>query len=108
MEYEINKKYPDSEVDGIYKWWETHKQYDVNSLEEGGFIITPRDPEIYKNERIEELKNYLSSTDYIVIKLYEAYMNNEEEYLELKNKYASIIQERVKAREEINTLENNL
>lgn len=108
MEYEINKVYPDSEMANIYQWWETHRQYDINSLEDGGIMITLRDPAIYKLERIEELKNYLSSTDYIVIKLYEAYMNNNEEYLELKNKYASIIQERVKARKEINKLENNL
>lgn len=107
MEYEINKKYPKSELDSISKWWETHRQYDINE-EDDGIIITDRNSSLYKVERIEELKKYLSSTDYIVIKLYEAYMNNEEEYLELKNKYASIIQERVKARQEINTLENNL
>lgn len=108
MEYEINKVYQDSEMENIYRWWETHRQYDINSLEDGGIMITLRDPDIYKAERIEELKNYLSSTDYIVIKLYEAFMNDKDEYETLKNKYKQILEQRVSAREEINRLENNL
>ena len=34
MEYEINKHYPFSELDGIAEWWQTHREYNVNEIRE--------------------------------------------------------------------------
>lgn len=53
-----------------------------------------------KLARIAELKRFLSSTDYCVIKIAEGAATTEE--------YASVIAERQAARTEINTLESEL
>lgn len=54
---------------------------------------------------IQELKNYLSSTDYVVTKMLEAQLNSE---VVINNDYAAILQERNKARARINELRESL
>jgi len=53
-----------------------------------------------KEDRIKELKKYLTDTDYVVIKIAEGAATTEE--------YQDIIDQRVSARNEINTLENDI
>ncbi len=57
-------------------------------------------------QRIDELKKQLAETDYIVIKIYEASILGETALVEeLKETYASVLEERQGWREEINRLE---
>lgn len=59
-----------------------------------------------KNEEIGRLHYFLYNTDYIVSKIYEAKIeDNEEEAEQLKNKYADILQQRKQARVRLNELE---
>ena len=78
-----------------------------------GKIIEVADKEVqaseeYKNLQkeieITNLKNYLSETDYIITKLNEAKIEDENEFRILKIKYADELQKRKEARERINEL----
>lgn len=67
----------------------------------------------YINEQIRRKialkKAFLTSTDYIITKLNESKIQDiEEEFIALKEKYATELKERKKAREEINALEAQL
>ena len=53
---------------------------------------------LYARQRIPELKEFLSSTDWIHLKC-------AEEGLDVNTKYPEIVQQRIDARNEINTLE---
>ena len=59
-----------------------------------------------KNNEIADLKNYLDNTDYVIAKLNEAKIEDEELFEELKVKYAEILIKRKQARARINELEN--
>lgn len=56
---------------------------------------------------LSELKQYLSSTDYVIIKLNEAKIEDEELFNSLKTEYSDILTKRKEARVRINELENN-
>lgn len=60
--------------------------------------------ELHKQERVEELKQFLADTDYISNKLIEAL--DEAELQDLKEKYKDTLKARRDARAEINNLEN--
>lgn len=63
--------------------------------------------ELHKNDEICSLHRFLLNTDYIVMKIYEAQINNDLELLNnLKAKYAEKLIERQQARERLNELEN--
>jgi len=66
----------------------------------------------YKNEeimnKINDNKMYLESTDYIVTKLAEAQIEDSENFIALKAKYADILAKRKEARDEINSLSESL
>ena len=61
---------------------------------------------IQKEWEIKKLKRYLSDTDYVITKLNEAKIEDEELFNSLKTKYADILTKRKEARARINELEN--
>lgn len=61
-----------------------------------------------KETEVSELKNYLAETDYIVTKLNEAKIEDENEFRILKIKYSDVIAKRKEARERIKALEQEL
>ena len=80
-----------------------------------GEIVEIEDPEVVntieyqnmlKEQEIDELKRYLSDTDYVITKLNEAKIEDEDLFNSLKTEYADILTKRKKARVRINELEN--
>ena len=65
----------------------------------------------YKNMQkeweIKKLKRYLNDTDYVITKLNEAKIEDEELFNSLKTEYSDILTKRKEARVRINELENN-
>ena len=61
---------------------------------------------IQKEWEIKKLKRYLNDTDYVITKLNEAKIEDEELFNSLKTKYADILTKRKEARARINELEN--
>lgn len=61
---------------------------------------------IQKEWEIKKLKRYLSDTDYVITKLNEAKIEDEDLFNSLKTKYADILTKRKEARAKINELEN--
>lgn len=61
---------------------------------------------IQKEWEIKKLKRYLSDTDYVITKLNEAKIEDEDLFNSLKTKYADILTKRKEARARINELEN--
>ena len=61
---------------------------------------------IQKEWEIKKLKRYLSDTDYIITKLNEAKIEDEDLFNSLKTEYADILAKRKEARVRINELEN--
>ena len=61
-----------------------------------------------KENEIDSLKQYLSETDYVITKLNEAKIENEELFNQLKIEYSDILMKRKEARTRINELETNL
>ena len=61
--------------------------------------------ELMKDIEIEQLKQYLTETDYVIAKLNEAKVEDEDLFNSLKLEYADILNKRKKARARINELE---
>ena len=61
---------------------------------------------ILKEQEITFLKQYLSDTDYVITKLNEAKIEDEELFNSLKTEYSDILAKRKEARAKINELEN--
>ena len=61
---------------------------------------------IQKEWEIKKLKRYLSDTDYVITKLNEAKIEDEELFNSLKTEYSDILTKRKEARARINELEN--
>lgn len=61
---------------------------------------------IQKEWEIKKLKRYLSDTDYVITKLNEAKIEDDELFNSLKTKYSDILAKRKEARVRINELEN--
>ena len=61
---------------------------------------------IQKEWEIKKLKRYLSDTDYVITKLNEAKIEDENIFNSLKTEYADILTKRKEARARINELEN--
>lgn len=61
---------------------------------------------IQKEWEIKKLKRYLSDTDYIITKLNEAKIEDENLFNSLKTEYSDILAKRKEARVRINELEN--
>ena len=58
-----------------------------------------------KENQLAELKQYLADTDYVITKLNEAKLEDEEEFNSLKLQYANILEKRKETRAKINELE---
>ena len=69
-------------------------------------INTIKYKNIQKEWEIKKLKRYLSDTDYIITKLNEAKIEDEELFNSLKTEYSDILAKRKEARVRINELEN--
>ena len=59
-----------------------------------------------KEREINKLKKYLSDTDYVITKLNEAKIEDEDLFNSLKTEYSDILTKRKEARVRINELEN--
>ena len=62
---------------------------------------------ILKEQEITFLKQYLSDTDYVITKLNEAKIEDEELFNSLKTEYSDILAKRKEARAKINELQGN-
>ena len=101
---------PDEEVEETYiveygKFWaiKDNKLVKVDNIE---LQATEEYKQEIKNNEIADLKMYLDNTDYVIAKLNEAKIEDEELFEELKVKYAEILIKRKQARARINELEN--
>lgn len=101
---------PDEEVEETYiieygKFWaiKDNKLVKVDDIE---LQATEEYKQEIKNNEIADLKRYLDNTDYVIAKLNEAKIEDEELFEELKVKYAEILTKRKQARARINELEN--
>ena len=101
---------PEEEVEETYiieygKFWaiKDNKLVKVDDIE---LQATEEYKQEIKNNEIADLKNYLDNTDYVIAKLNEAKIEDEELFEELKVKYAEILIKRKQARARINELEN--
>ena len=101
---------PEEEVEETYiveygKFWaiKDNKLVKVDDIE---LQATEEYKQEIKNNEIADLKNYLDNTDYVIAKLNEAKIEDEELFEELKVKYAEILTKRKQARTRINELEN--
>lgn len=61
--------------------------------------------EMLKNNEINSLKRYLNETDYVISKLNEAKIEDEDLFNSLREEYAEILTKRKEARARINELE---
>lgn len=100
---------PDEEVEETYiveygKFWaiKDNKLVKVDDIE---LQATEEYKQEIKNNEIADLKRYLDNTDYVIAKLNEAKIEDEELFEELKVKYAEILTKRKQARARINELE---
>lgn len=82
-------------------------EQDVEQSYNGQWYIKGYAPEkpvdVQNKERVAELKEFLSETDYVSCKLTEAI--DEAELQDLKEKYKDVLKQRREARAEINSLE---
>ena len=69
-------------------------------------INTIKYKNIQKEWEIKKLKRYLSDTDYVITKLNEAKIEDEDLFNSLKTEYSDILTKRKEARARINELEN--
>lgn len=102
---------PEEEVEETYiveygKFWaiKNNKLVKVDDIE---LQATEEYKQEIKNNEIADLKRYLDNTDYVIAKLNEAKIEDEELFEELKVKYAEILTKRKQARARINELEND-
>ena len=101
---------PDEEVEETYiveygKFWAI-KDNQLVKVDDIELQATEEYKQEIKNNEIADLKNYLDNTDYVIAKLNEAKIEDEELFEELKVKYAEILTKRKQARARINELEN--
>ena len=89
------------------KFWAVrdNKLVKVDDLE---VINSQEYKDMLKENEIDSLKQYLSETDYVITKLNEAKIEDEELFNQLKIEYSDILMKRKKARTRINELEINL
>ena len=99
-EKEANKTY--SVVYG--KFWAV-KNGELCIVDDLEVINSDEYKNILKNQEIDLLKQYLSDTDYVITKLNEAKIEDEELFNSLKTEYSDILAKRKEARARINELE---
>ena len=89
-----------------YGYKKVYLNGEIQEVLDENVINTIEYKNIQKEWEIKKLKRYLSDTDYIITKLNEAKIEDEELFNSLKVKYEYILAKRKEARVRINELEN--
>lgn len=89
-----------------YGYKKVYLNGEIQEVLDENVINTIEYKNIQKEWEIKKLKRYLSDTDYIITKLNEAKIEDEELFNSLKVEYADILAKRKEARNRINELEN--
>lgn len=87
-----------------------HPTYSYFVYQDGSIVEKIREDEkdkVDKANQIASCKNYLSSTDYVISKLNELKLEDEEEYEKAKEEYKEVLAKRKEARAKINELERS-
>ena len=90
-----------------YGYKKVYLNGEIQEVLDENVINTIEYKNIQKEWEIKKLKRYLSDTDYIITKLNEAKIEDEELFNSLKTEYSDILTKRKEARVRINELENN-
>ena len=88
-----------------YGYKKVYLNGEIQEVLDENVINTIEYKNIQKEWEIKKLKRYLSDTDYIITKLNEAKIEDEELFNSLKEQYAEILTKRKEARNRINELE---
>lgn len=89
-----------------YGYKKVYLNGEIQEVLDENVINTIEYKNIQKEWEIKKLKRYLSDTDYIITKLNEAKIEDEDLFNSLKTKYSDILTKRKEARARINELEN--
>ena len=87
-----------------YGFKKVYKDGDIIEVEDENVTNSEEYKEISRLTEIQQCKDYLASTDYVISKLNEARIEDEKEYLTLKEKYQETLVKRAEARKRINEL----
>lgn len=88
-----------------YGYMKAYINNEIVEIEDPEVVNTIEYQNIIKEQEIDELKKYLSDTDYVITKLNEAKIEDEELFNSLKIEYNEILTKRKEARVRINELE---
>ena len=89
-----------------YGYKKVYLNGEIQEVLDENVINTIEYKNIQKEWEIKKLKRYLNDTDYVITKLNEAKIEDEELFNSLKTKYSDILTKRKEARVRINELEN--
>ena len=89
-----------------YGYKKVYLNGEIQEVLDENVINTIEYKNIQKEWEIKKLKRYLSDTDYIITKLNEAKIEDEDLFNSLKTEYSDILAKRKEARVRINELEN--
>lgn len=84
-----------------------HPTYSYFVYQDGSVVEKIREDEKNKVDRANQIasyKNYLSSTDYVIAKLNELKLEDDDEFEKAKEEYKEVLAKRKEARERINKL----
>ena len=87
-----------------YGFKKVYKDGDIIEVEDENVTNSEEYKEIIRLTEIQQCKDYLASTDYVISKLNEARIEDEKDYLTLKEKYQETLNKRAEARKRINEL----
>lgn len=89
-----------------YGYKKVYLNGEIQEVLDENVINTIEYKNIQKEWEIKKLKRYLSDTDYVITKLNEAKIEDEDLFNSLKTEYSDILTKRKEARIRINELEN--
>ena len=89
-----------------YGYKKVYLNGEIQEVLDENVINTIEYKSIQKEWEIKKLKRYLSDTDYVITKLNEAKIEDENLFNSLKTEYSDILTKRKEARVRINELEN--
>lgn len=89
-----------------YGYMKAYIDNEIVEIEDLEVINTTEYQNILKEQEVNELKRYLSDTDYVITKLNEAKIEDDKLFNSLKTEYSDILTKRKEARVRINELEN--
>ena len=89
-----------------YGYKKVYLNGEIQEVLDENVINTIEYKNIQKEWEIKKLKRYLSDTDYVITKLNEAKIEDENLFNSLKTEYSDILTKRKEARVRINELEN--